>query len=102
MKSPLANSSLPSTAYLLELWPYGQRNRGIGIQQMFGKCALFFSNNVNPLALTAIGWKYLAIYCGWIAFEFVIVFLLYPETYGRTLEELAFSKCRILQTGYSC
>ncbi|KAH7035959.1 lactose permease [Microdochium trichocladiopsis] len=85
----IGNNALTYT-YLLELWPYGQRNRGIGIQQMFGKCGLFFSNNVNPYALTAIGWKYMAIYCGWIAFEGIIVFFLYPETQGRTLEELAF------------
>jgi hypothetical protein len=32
----------------------------------------------------------MAIYCGWIAFEFIIQFTLYPETYNRTLEELAF------------
>ncbi|KAJ1324607.1 hypothetical protein MN608_10675 [Microdochium nivale] len=85
----IGNNALTYT-YLLELWPYGQRTRGIGIQQMFGKCGLFFSNNVNPYALDAIGWKFMAVYCGWIAFEFIIVYLLYPETTGRTLEELAF------------
>jgi len=53
---------------------------------------LFFSNNVNPIALDAIGWKFMAIYCGWIAFEWLFIFFMYPETYGRTLEELAFRK----------
>ena len=60
------------------------------MQQIFGKCAGFFSTNVNSIALNALAWRYLAIYCGWIFFEFCIVFLLYPETSGRTLEELAF------------
>lgn len=78
------------TAYLVELWPYAERSRGIGVQQIFGKLGGFFSTNVNPLALTAINWKYLAIYCAWIAFEFLFVWLFYPETHGRTLEELAF------------
>jgi hypothetical protein len=54
---------------LVELWPYAQRSRGIGVQQIFGKLAGFFSTNVNSIALNAIKWKYLAIYCGWIAFE---------------------------------
>jgi len=63
---------------------------GIGIEQIFGKCAGFFSTNVNPIALDHIGWKFFAIYCGWITFEFLIVFFFYPETHGRTLEELAF------------
>ncbi|RKL19722.1 hypothetical protein BFJ68_g3201 [Fusarium oxysporum] len=80
--------------------PEGQKNnaagiaalfcRGIGVQQIFGKLAGFFSTNVNSIALDAIKWRYLAIYCGWIFFEFCIVYLLYPETSGRTLEELAF------------
>jgi hypothetical protein len=60
------------------------------VQQIFGKLAGFFSTNVNSIALTALEWRYLAIYCGWIFFEFCIVYLLYPETSGRTLEELAF------------
>jgi sugar porter (SP) family MFS transporter len=85
----IGNNALTYT-YLVELWPYAQRSRGIGVQQIFGKLAGFFSTNVNSIALNAIAWRYLAIYCGWIFFEFCIVFLLYPETSGRTLEELAF------------
>jgi hypothetical protein len=42
--------------------------------------------------MTNIGWKFMAIYCGWLGIEFIVVFLLYPETHGRTLEELAFCK----------
>jgi MFS family permease len=85
----IGNNALTYT-YLIELWPYSHRSRGIGVQQFFGKLAGFFSTNVNSIALDAIKWKYLAIYCGWIFFEFCIVYLLYPETSGRTLEELAF------------
>ncbi|KAK0101379.1 hypothetical protein ONS95_006554 [Cadophora gregata] len=40
--------------------------------------------------MEALGWKFMAIYCGWLGIEFIVVFLLYPETHGRTLEELAF------------
>jgi energy-converting hydrogenase Eha subunit A len=85
----IGNNSLTYT-YLVELFPYAQRTMGIGVEQIFGKLGGFFSTNVNPLALTAIDWKYMAIYCGWIMFEFIFVFTFYPETYGRTLEELAF------------
>ena len=87
----IGNNALTYT-YLVELWPYSHRSRGIGVQQIFGKLAGFFSTNVNSIALAAITWKYLAIYCGWIFFELCIVFVLYPETSGRTLEELAFCK----------
>ncbi|KAK4121903.1 MFS general substrate transporter [Parathielavia appendiculata] len=85
----IGNNALTYT-YLVELWPYSHRSRGIGVQQIFGKLAGFFSTNVNSIALSAIKWKYLAIYCGWIFFELLIIFGLYPETSGRTLEELAF------------
>jgi len=85
----IGNNALTYT-YLVELWPYSHRSRGIGVQQIFGKLAGFFSTNVNSIALNAIKWKYLAIYCGWIFFELLIIYFLYPETSGRTLEELAF------------
>lgn len=42
--------------------------------------------------MKAIGWKFMAIYCGWIAFEWLFIFFMYPETQGRTLEELTFCK----------
>jgi hypothetical protein len=89
----IGNNSLTYT-YLVELFPYAQRTMGIGIQQIFGKLAGFFNLNVNPIAMRAISWKYLAIYCGWITFEMIFVYLFYPETYNRTLEELTFCKCR--------
>ncbi|KAF2707945.1 lactose permease [Pleomassaria siparia CBS 279.74] len=85
----IGNNALTYT-YLVELFPYSQRTMGIGIEQVMGKLGGFFSVNVNPIAYKAINWKFFAIYCGWITFEFLFVFFFYPETYGRTLEELAF------------
>ena len=87
----IGNNSLTYT-YLVELFPYAQRTMGIGIEQIFGKLAGFFSIYVNPIAMDGIGWRYFAVYCGWITFEFTFVYFMYPETYNRTLEELAFCK----------
>jgi hypothetical protein len=42
----------------------------------------------------AIGWKFLLVYCCWIAVEAILIFWLWPETSGRTLEELAFRMFR--------
>jgi hypothetical protein len=92
----IGNNSLTYT-YLVEIFPYAQRTMGIGIQQIAGKLAGFFNINVNPIALRSIDWKYLAVYCGWITFEFLFVYFMYPETYNRTLEELAFCKSSILE-----
>jgi predicted amino acid-binding ACT domain protein len=32
-------------------------------------------------------------YCVWNAFQVVFIYLMFPETSGRTLEELTFCKC---------
>lgn len=80
------------TAYMVEIWPYTERSRGISVFQLFGRLASFFTTFVNPIGLASVGWRYLISYCCWLAFEVVFVYFVFPETFGRTLEELAFSK----------
>ncbi|KAJ4377730.1 hypothetical protein N0V83_000560 [Neocucurbitaria cava] len=76
--------------YLVELFPFAQRAKGITIFQFFGRSAGFFTTFVNPIGLNNIQWKWLITYCCWLAFEIVFIYFNFPETYGRTLEELAF------------
>lgn len=76
--------------YMVEVWPYAERSRGISVFQLFGRLASFFTTFVNPIGLDAIGWKYLISYCAWLAYEVLFVWFVFPETFGRTLEELAF------------
>ncbi|TEA19396.1 Lactose permease [Colletotrichum sidae] len=76
--------------YLVELWPYALRSRGISLFQLFGRMAGFFTTFVNPIGIADASWRYLISYCCWLAFEVVFVYFLFPETAGRTLEELAF------------
>ncbi|KAK6063412.1 hypothetical protein SCUP234_07216 [Seiridium cupressi] len=76
--------------YLVELWPYMERSMGIAIFQLFGRLSGFFTTFVNPIGLANAGWKYLISYCCFLAFEIGFIFFIFPETYGRTLEELAF------------
>lgn len=77
---------------MVEVWPYAERSSGIAVFQFFGRLAGFFTTFVNPIGLKDVGWKYLISYCCWLAYEFVFVYFMFPETHGRTLEELAFSK----------
>lgn len=77
--------------YMVEVWPYAERSRGIATFQLFGRLAGFFTTFVNPIGLDSVGWKYLISYCCWLAYEVVFVYFFFPETFGRTLEELAFS-----------
>ncbi|KAF3935020.1 hypothetical protein ABW20_dc0103466 [Dactylellina cionopaga] len=76
--------------YLVELFPYHIRSNGITFFQIFGRLANFFNTFVNPIALEKITWKYYITYCVWLGFEIVFVYFMFPETSGRTLEELAF------------
>lgn len=45
---------------------------------------------VNPIGLENIGWRYFITYCCILVGEIAFVYFFFPETSGRTLEELAF------------
>jgi hypothetical protein len=82
---------------MVEVWPYAERSRGIAAFQLFGRLANFFTTFVNPIGLDNVGWRYLISYCVWLGYEVCFVYWMFPETFGRTLEELAFSKFELVQ-----
>lgn len=82
--------------YLVELWPFTERSRGIAYFQLWGRLGNFFTTFINPIGLDNIKWRWLIFYCCWLGFEVVFIYFLFPETYGRTLEELAFSEYNLL------
>lgn len=61
------------TAFLVELFPFAQRAKGITIFQFFGRGAGFFTTFVNPIGLDNIKWRWLITYCCWLAFEIVFI-----------------------------
>jgi MFS family permease len=79
-------------AYLVEIFPYIGRSRGISWFQFYGRGAGFFATYVNPIGLANITWRWLIVYCCWLVFEIVFIYFFFPETSGRTLEELSFCK----------
>ena len=79
---------------MVEIWPFAERSHGIAFFQLFGRLANFFTTFVNPIGLENAGWKYLISYCCFLAYEVVFVYFMFPETFGRTLEELAFCESR--------
>ncbi|RBR15285.1 hypothetical protein FVER53590_25518 [Fusarium verticillioides] len=76
--------------YLVEIWPYAERSRGIAVFQLFARSAEFLTTFVNPIGLANISWRYFIIYCCILAYEVVFVYFFFPETAGRTLEEATF------------
>jgi sugar porter (SP) family MFS transporter len=76
--------------YMVEIFPYYVRTKGLSWFQLFGRSASMFSSFVNPIGLHDLDWKYLLVYVVWLLFEVVFIYFLFPETYGKTLEELTF------------
>ncbi|KAH7921039.1 general substrate transporter [Leucogyrophana mollusca] len=76
-------------AYTLEILPYKIRAKGFAIMNFSVYVTVAFNQFVNPWALSAMGWKYYLVYCGWLALELLFVMVYIIETRGRTLEETA-------------
>lgn len=76
-------------SYPAEIWPYNFRSRGIAVVACSTFGALFFNLFVNPIALAAIGWKYYIVYVIILVVILITVWFCYPETRGRSLEEMA-------------
>ncbi|KAF2476919.1 hexose transporter-like protein [Lindgomyces ingoldianus] len=76
--------------YLVELFPYYVRTKGLSWFQLFGRTAVMFGSFVNPIGLQNADWKYLLVYVCWLVLEVAFIYFMFPETYGRTLEELTF------------
>ncbi|RWA08550.1 hypothetical protein EKO27_g6565 [Xylaria grammica] len=84
-----------AAAKLTLFWIYFyQPGYNIGFNALtYSKRENFFGTNVNPVGLdpvNGIGWKFLIVYSVWILVEGLLIYFLWPETSGRTLEELAF------------
>jgi MFS family permease len=75
-------------AYPLEIFPYALRGRGLTISLCTTYIGLTVGQAVNPIALEAIGWKYYNVFVGLLVMLVVFVFFLFPETKGKTLEEI--------------
>jgi len=90
--SPCYNIAYNALTYtfLVELFPFEVRAKGLSVFQWFSRAAGFFNQFVNPIGIANAGWKYYISYCIFLLFEVIFVYFLFPETHGRTLEELAF------------
>lgn len=75
--------------YVIEILPYNLRARGIVMYSFFVAIALIFNQYVNPIALTEIKWKYYIVYDIWIFVEFCIIYFLFIETQGASMEEIS-------------
>ena len=76
-------------SYTLEILPYSLRAKGFNVFNFVISVALIFNQYVNPIALGNIGWKYYIVFCCLLVAFLFIVWFLFPETKGYSLEEIA-------------
>ncbi|CAI7598988.1 unnamed protein product [Penicillium pancosmium] len=76
-------------AYPVEIFPYTLRGRGLTVTYLSAFVGLIVGNQVNSIALSNIGWRYYIVFCCLLGLTFVLIWFLFPETKGRTLEEIA-------------
>lgn len=76
-------------AYVAEIFPFAHRGMGISITYFATYLGLMFNLFANPIAMASIGWKYYIVYVIINACTFVIMWFVFPETRGHSLEEIA-------------
>ncbi|GMK56150.1 hypothetical protein CspeluHIS016_0212060 [Cutaneotrichosporon spelunceum] len=75
-------------AYSVEILPFHLRTTGMGLLTFTVGCMGFFNAYINPIALDSIAWKYYFVYIGILSVALVVIWFCFPETKGRTLEEI--------------
>ncbi|KAF2096479.1 general substrate transporter [Rhizodiscina lignyota] len=85
------NICLNATLYLYpsEVLPFRLRAMGMGVLVFSNKLALFLNQFVNPIGMDSLGWKYYLVYVGWLVVEVIVMYFLWPETRGYSLERVA-------------
>ncbi|KAI8304583.1 hypothetical protein K4K61_006049 [Colletotrichum sp. SAR11_59] len=71
-----------------EILKYNQRARGVGVGQALGYLVGAGLSYAIPFASQNLSWRYYILNCLWNVPIFVVICWLFPETKGRTLEEI--------------
>ncbi|KPI35193.1 High-affinity glucose transporter [Cyphellophora attinorum] len=75
--------------YISEIFPTALRSRATAICAFFGTATGLLFNQLSPKAFAAISWRYYSVFIACDAVAAFCFFIFYPETKGKTLEEMA-------------
>ncbi|PSN67618.1 general substrate transporter [Corynespora cassiicola Philippines] len=76
-------------AYPTEIFPYELRGFGVALTLFGANITLIIGSVANPVAMKALGWRYYILFVVIDALFFIAVWFLFPETKGKSLEEVA-------------
>ncbi|KAG2222231.1 hypothetical protein INT45_010644, partial [Circinella minor] len=74
--------------YPAELYSHGVRSKALGITTAANWLFNFGTLQISPLAFESIQWKVYVIYCLFCFAMGYVVYLFFPETQGKSLEEI--------------
>ncbi|KDQ57000.1 hypothetical protein JAAARDRAFT_280302 [Jaapia argillacea MUCL 33604] len=72
-----------------EVFPTRVRSVGTSLATCCNWAFNVLFSQVSPIAMTNIGWKFYIVFVCLNAIDFLIIMFLFPETKGKTLEEMA-------------
>ncbi|KAJ1336172.1 hexose transporter-like protein [Microdochium nivale] len=76
-------------AYPAEIWTYSLRAKGMAVEIFFNQCSLLIAQFANPVGMENLGWKFYIVYVAILCVILALVYFLFPETKGHSLEEIA-------------
>ncbi|KAJ2981412.1 hypothetical protein NQ176_g2042 [Zarea fungicola] len=75
--------------YPTEILPYAIRSKGIAVELFSIYGSLVIAAFCNPIGIENIGWKYYIVFVCFLVIFLPVVYFYFPETKGRSLEEIA-------------
>lgn len=76
-------------SYPTEIFPYFLRSKGLTCELLAIYGSLVIAAFVNPVGMENLGWKYYIVFCCFLAVFLAVTWFFFPETKGRSLEEIA-------------
>jgi sugar porter (SP) family MFS transporter len=76
--------------YIPEILPFHLRTKGLSFFYFVQFCFMILSTFAVPIGLENLEWRFYIIFVVWVVVEFIGVYLMFPETMGPTLEDIAY------------